>query len=133
MNISSEDSEKWVKLSFEDDSAVECFDFNALIASKKINEGDLVNFRIGENVLFVKDMMRRVLSGPFKLLSKMKFTLSDGMEFDVKYMTEGFIQITICSDITEDVFQLAEELFDFLKTQAASNILANNQNIIANG
>ena len=104
MNISSEDSEKWVKLSFEDDSAVERFDFNALIASKKINEGDLVNFRIGENVLFVKDMMKRVLSGPFKLLSKMKFTLSDGMEFDVKYMTEGFIQITLCSDITEDVF-----------------------------
>lgn len=40
MNISSEDSEKWVKLSFEDDSAIEQFDFNALIACKKINEGD---------------------------------------------------------------------------------------------
>ena len=72
-------------------------------------------FKIGEGVLFVKELMRRILLGSFKLLSKMRFSLSDGMEFEVRYMTEGFIQITLCSDITEDVFQLAQEIFRFIQ------------------
>ncbi|KAL4461334.1 hypothetical protein ABPG72_000796 [Tetrahymena utriculariae] len=72
--------------------------------------GDSLHISLGDNIMFVKEIVQKILEGPFKLLKQIKFELKEvKQEFSLRFMGENFFQLCFENEIGEEIFQIIEE------------------------
>ncbi|EAR82661.2 hypothetical protein TTHERM_01099080 (macronuclear) [Tetrahymena thermophila SB210] len=102
--------EKFVLVQLQDDDQINSFNLQHYYSQSRVNMGDSLHIQLGDNIMFVKEIVQKILEGPYNLLKQIKFELKGvKQEFSLRFMSENFFQLCFENEIGEDIFQIIEE------------------------